>query len=404
MLNLPVYHATNAQKESVEGKRRTAKFVTSLWKAADKKQRGDPAFLCLLTQCGWTNRAEVRGPETTRLWRNRRIAKYLGGTYKSDDDELARRLCKALPRLPLQTARGLLGANTGVTHYRNSFRTATLNLIEHKPEVVRRAFEKASTVNQPAEQKAFVIASAIEGLGTIKVGKTPVSMFNGLTPILACLDPQRRFPIMNQKTRALLARLGFALDADGIRQLVRLIGRGGIGVTDSFVLDAYALFQKFPPLPERRKSTAVAETEYRELGFKSEAESIAKINAKRTTITRTHNALTNRFKIALLGKQRLAPKEYRFDALVEEWKKGRNLLVEAKTVSEGPVGRMQVRQAIGQLFDYRFTYFQNEKKLDMAVLLYKRPSEDVRKLLASLQIESLWFEGKRLTGTIRLSA
>jgi len=42
--------------------------------------------------------------------------------------------------------------------------------------------------------------------------------------------------------------------------------------------------------------------------------------------------------------------------------------------------------------------------MDMAVLLDKRPSETVRKLLASLQIESLWFDGNRLTGTIQLSA
>ena len=242
-------------------------------------------------------------------------------------------------------------------------------------------------------------ASTIEALGKIKSRANRLSPFNALTPALACLDPQRRFPIMNQKTSRLLRQVEKDPTSEGVRELVRLIGTRGIN--DSFVLDAYALFEKFPPVPKRHKS-AIA-TEYRDLGIKSETESIAKINAKRTTITKLHNALTNDFRDMLLWTQRIMPKEHRFDAVLEDWKNGRNLLVEAKTASEGPLGRIQIRQAIGQLFDYRFTYLSG-KKVDVAVLLRRRPSESVLELLASLRIECLWFEGKRLAGTIRLTS
>jgi hypothetical protein len=130
-------------------------------------------------------------------------------------------------------------------------------------------------------------------------------------------------------------------------------------------------------------------------------DSIARISAKRVTITKRHNALTNRFRDVLRWKHRIEPKESRFDALIEDWKKGRDLLVEAKTASEGSLGRTQIRQAIGQLIDYRFTYFHGNK-VDLAVLLAKQPGKDVQELLGSQSIECLWFEGKKLAGTIRL--
>jgi hypothetical protein len=94
-------------------------------------------------------------------------------------------------------------------------------------------------------------------------------------------------------------------------------------------------------------------------------------------------------------------KQAKFDALVIDWKKGRNLLIEAKTNSDGVSGRSQVRQAIGQLYDYRFTYMP-EDDVDLALLLPKQPGDDVKKLLDSLNIKLLWFKGKTLSGTIKL--
>jgi hypothetical protein len=98
----------------------------------------------------------------------------------------------------------------------------------------------------------------------------------------------------------------------------------------------------------------------------------------------------------------LRHKEHQFDALIEGWKNGRHLLIEAKTASAGPGGRSQIRQAIGQLFDYRFTHFKEQQKVDLAVLLLSKPARDVRSLLASLDIQVLWFEDGQVKGSIQL--
>jgi len=77
------------------------------------------------------------------------------------------------------------------------------------------------------------------------------------------------------------------------------------------------------------------------------------------------------------------------------------LLVEAKTSSEGPIGRMQIRQAIGQLFDYRKTYLGSlANKIDLAILLPKQPSNSIIDLLKSIKINVLWFKkrGYHVTG------
>jgi hypothetical protein len=42
------------------------------------------------------------------------------------------------------------------------------------------------------------------------------------------------------------------------------------------------------------------------------------------------------------------------------------------------------------------------KNVDLALLLSKQPNSDVQKLLSSLGIELLWFNGKKLVGTIHL--
>jgi hypothetical protein len=100
--------------------------------------------------------------------------------------------------------------------------------------------------------------------------------------------------------------------------------------------------------------------------------------------------------------RRVTAKEHRFDALVEGWKDGRHLLIEAKTASAGPSGRTQIRQAIGQLFDYRFSHFKDNAKVDLAILIPSKPPQDVRPLLASLDIQVLWFERGSLKGSIQL--
>ncbi len=396
-LRLPIYHRNQDQQRWVASKLRTANLIRSLWSAASPKQRREPAFLCLLVQCGWTNAGGAKGRESTRKWRNRAIANFLKVAYRSDR-QLATDLLSRLPALNSSKALSLLKAHTGITHYYNAFRPATLRFVKQNSEYIEGAFRKVAAAPADRGSKVVRVADLIASLGDIRAAKRRISPFNGLTPTLACLDPQRRFPIMNDRTRSLLRFIGERPNAAGVVALYKLIGRDN-DVRNSFELDAYAFGEKFPRVRARGR-VASASLELRDVGFKSEINSIAKIQATRTTITKLHNKLTNRLNEYLLWRQMTA-KESRFDALVTGYKTGRDLLIEAKTASDGPSGRSQIRQAIGQLYDYRFSFLPGHR-VDLAILLAEKPSIHVQELLASLEIELLWFEGKRLNGTIQL--
>jgi hypothetical protein len=135
------------------------------------------------------------------------------------------------------------------------------------------------------------------------------------------------------------------------------------------------------------------------VGLKSEIDSFAQIATSRRRIRKLHNVLTNRFCNYLIWRYRF--EESQFDGLIQDWKPGRKLLIEAKTASAGVRGRVQVRQAIGQLFDYRHKFFGNEKdSVDLAILLPSEPSLDIRTLLGTLKIHVIWFKGRKLKGSI----
>jgi hypothetical protein len=119
--------------------------------------------------------------------------------------------------------------------------------------------------------------------------------------------------------------------------------------------------------------------------------------ARSVRIRKEHNKLTNRFRKAVFKNVR--PQEKNFDLLIDGWKGNRQLLIEAKTDWKGPAGRMQIRQAIGQLFDYRLQYFAEDlASVDLAVLVPTEPNDEIKNLLDSLRIGVLWFQGRKLCG------
>jgi hypothetical protein len=397
-LGLPSFQHNDKQQQWVASERRTANLIRSLWKGAGEQQRNDPAFLCLLVQCGWTNAGHKSGGESIRLWRNRNIADYLKAPYASDE-QLARSLQAHFRSMSFSKYLSMLGDRTGIALYRNTYRSATLKFLKRHTGKVARAFEQVSTASANVDDKIRRVATLIESLGKISAAGRHVSPFNGLTPALSCLDPQHKFPIMNQRTRRLLRSIGMKADGQGVVALSKLIGPT-YDIKDARELDVYASTEKFPK-PKRHIGNNGSADGFKDVGLKSEINSFAQITAKKTVITKLHNKLINDFRTYLLWRYNIAPKEDRFDALVFDWKKGRDLLIEAKTASEGASGRAQIRQAIGQLYDYRFT-FMATNNVDLAVLLLKEPTAHVKNLLASLGIELLWFKGKGLLGTISL--
>jgi hypothetical protein len=397
-LGLPKFQRNERQKKWVASERKTSNLIQLLWKAAGQGQRGDPAFLCLLVQCGWNTGGRKSGGDSTRRWRNQKIAEYLNVHYVSDE-QLAQDLHSQFKSLgSSRKCFSIVRERTGIALYYKPYYPATLEFIKQHSGAIALAFKRVSVRSADVFGKVRRVATLIESLGEFDAAGKTVSPFKGLTPSLSCLDPQRRFPIMNKRTSSLLRGIKKNADMEGAVALAKLIGPD-YDIKDARELDVYANTEKFPKLKAHVPVGGFADG-FKNIGLKSEINSLAQIAAKKTTIKKLHNELINHLNEYLLWHQ-VTAKESRFDALVVGWRKGRDLLIEAKTASDGPSGRAQIRQAIGQLYDYRFT-FMPKKNVDLAVLLPRQPSPHVKNLLSSLGIEVLWFKGKVLTGTIQL--
>lgn len=222
-LALPKYQRSKRQLDWVASERRTANLIQSLWNAAGRTQRNDPAFLCLLVQCGWNTGGRKNGGNSTRRWRNHKMAEYLTVPYGSDQ-QLAQDLRSHFRSLSLSRCLSIVQEKTGITRYYTAYHPATRKFVKRHSKDIALAFRQVSSRSADVYNKIRTVATLIEPLGEISAGGHHISAFNGLTPVLSCLDPQRRFPIMNKLTRALLKRIDKKADEEGAVALSKLIG------------------------------------------------------------------------------------------------------------------------------------------------------------------------------------
>jgi hypothetical protein len=386
--------------EGIHRNEATARAVRLFWDSASIQERADSDFLTLLVRLGWCNVAP--GGEyspTTKRWRDSCVGEYLGA-----DAEGMALLTAALQRWPKMDRLRLqkvFDSDTGIASYYTAFRPATLESIQCQGSTIARIFRIVGKDHEDWHRK---IARAMDRIATLPSVSTPrggkTSMLNAISPALACLDPQRRFPIINQVTEALLRSVGAQRDASGAIILAEMIGQNGIKT--NLDLDIYSQCYKFPALRKHGRPVSHPRTrDSRIVGLKSEEEGFAEISRQRRRIKKLHNQLTNRFRALAIGRFPL--EESDFDLLIPKWNKRRDLLIEAKTAWAGSGGRLQVRQAIGQLFDYRKTYFgDHASDVDLAVLLPQEPAKDIVDLLRSLDIHCLWLSGDKVTGTLNL--
>lgn len=395
---MPIFKNTVDQRKWVKHEKGTAKFVRVFWKTSSEKQKRDPEFLCFLVKCGWCNTFHEQYSDATREWRNNILAKYLGIEY-DNINKLAKNVNKFWPRIDEKKAKKLLESYTGITNYYKAFRPRVEKFIKKYSEQTKLIFDTVSSKSMDSSlkiRKVFQIIDKIPMIKTPTGGKT--SLVNALSPTLMCLDPHLKFPIMNMRTQKLLHCIDKDQNAEGAMALAGLIG--GYGIKNSFQLDVYSQTVRFPKY-KRSARVSVKRPQMRNIGLKSEYESYAIIHKQRKRIKKLHNKLINKFQKHLLWRQKI--QESKFDALLPNWRPGRNLLIEAKTSSSGTSGRHQIREAIGQLFDYRKTFFPEEvNKVDLTILLPTKPSQEIMELLKSIKIHLLWFQKDELKGTIRI--
>lgn len=395
MHKLPFFNPNGGQRQWINDERQTARLIQLLWRHASTADRKNSAFVTLLIRCSWVNGGQ---PEACRKWRNKHLARWLGLAPDAQDGVIVSKLRGRLNLSPRE-ANWLVHTPSGITAYYKAQRPVFLKQVVTHARTIRKAFALVSTSRQDVEQKIEEVGSLIFNLPKFRTpNKGFTSMMNGLAPVLACLDPQRRFPIMNARTQRLLSVLGKDADVLGALSLFRLIGK--FGIEDSLYLDVYASTDVKKLKPARRGGV-VHIREPKTVGLKAEESAVANYAKRKGVIRKRHSALVNAFLRAVEWKH--APKESEYDLLIEGWKPGRWLLIEAKTETAGVGGRSQLRQAIGQLFDYRWRSFrENMKKVDLALLTPSKPDKDVLALLRKLEINALWLANKKLMGTIDL--
>jgi hypothetical protein len=202
-------------------------------------QRREGKFLVFMVQLGWTNMRRGRSEESTRRSRNRTVAEYLGTDYHSDE-QLTTELVSVFPRLNKNTLRHLLQSVTGISDYYCPWRSATKKFIRSRKKRLVALFEAADRHLSHDKKVSAVITGLFEA-GKIDTGRVKITALAGLTPTLACLDPQRVIPIINSRTRPLLRELNVESDPTGILQLSKLPRDRSVRIKNSLELDVYTV-------------------------------------------------------------------------------------------------------------------------------------------------------------------
>ncbi len=306
----------------------------------------------------------------------------------------------ALPKSVHQTA----ARPTGIVNFYGPYRKSSKAWCRRNVTVLREIIQDAAQL-QANDQKRLALAAKIDGLPRIPSpsSRSNARPGNALTPLVACLDPLHRFPIVNGRkaVQALLGELGLRgrnLE-EQVRGVTGLIGR--FGIADAHVLDALAnevtkvahrinTPAKSPTKNAAKKPAPHAGSELPDYDV-SERQHLQEAGTHR--YRNRHNKMTTALK-QLMSEYKLTQgtnPDCRWDVLIERYETtGRDLLLEVK-----PDGtKAAIRIAIGQLLDYR-RFVPRPAATDIAVVTIGRPDDLYRQLLLDLQISAIWFADEK---------
>jgi hypothetical protein len=344
-----------------------------------------------LLQLTWINVS--KGHPTKGHWKKLKVPAlaHLFNKKGSVSDDLESTLAKMQLSPPIvQAAVKETGFVNAYSAYRNSLRGWCSANIKQ----LRAILADAENL-KPNDKGRFDLASKIEQLPPVPTpsGKHKMVAANLITPLVACLDPKNKFPIINGEkgvTRR-LAKLNLVNRDlnDQVRGFIGLVGQ--FGIADAFAVDTMTEDQI-----EKIKKRAVKPYKATGGGDKGstlhefdEAERKAVQESRTVTYKQRHNKMTNRLKELLQGLTLTQGNNlnYRYDVLAKDYdRKGRNLLIEVKPGTN----KGSIRIAIGQLLDYR-RFLPHQAGTDLAILTISRPPQDYIEFLQDLQITALWF-------------
>ena len=282
---------------------------------------------------------------------------------------------------------------TGFVNAYRAYRNSLKKWCVKNESGLRSILNSASSLGAN-DQERFDLASRIMQLPTVSTParKRHMAASNLLTPLVACLDPKMRFPIINgeEGVNRRLVKLGLVNHSlvDQVRGFINLIGQ--FGLVDAFAIDTMT-DAKIDQISLQRKSVNLNPiTAGRAiLPALDESEREALQEAATVTYRNRHNKMTNRIRELLASRKLYAGTDpvCRYDVLISNYDgNGRDLLIEAKPDAD----KGSLRIAIGQLLDYR-RFLPNPAATDLAILTILSPPDSYVELIQDLQITPLWF-------------
>lgn len=280
--------------------------------------------------------------------------------------------------------------DTGMVNFRPTWRNSSRKWCQQNRDDLRNIISAASKL--PANDQARInLAAHIDSLPPVDSPnhKAKVSAGVLLTPLIACLDPKSRFPILNgrEAINSLLRKLHLAHSnlADRAKGLIGIIGQ-----KDAFMLDVMSedVINRVPLLKRLSKKTAPQKIHESPLRNYDEEERKAVLASKTATYRMRHNKMTtglNRIFSSFSPTTETSPAG-RCDAIIKEYDGSRDLLIEAKPDAD----KGSIRIAIGQLFDY-VRHRTRQPATDLVVLTIPSPAPDYIDLLNDLGITAIWF-------------
>jgi hypothetical protein len=280
--------------------------------------------------------------------------------------------------------------DTGMVNFRPTWRNSSRKWCQQNRDDLRNIISAASKL--PANDQARInLAARIDSLPPVDSPnhKAKVAVGVLLTPLIACLDPKSRFPILNgrEAVNSLLRKLHLEHSnlADRAKGLIGIIGQ-----KDAFMLDVMSedVINRVPLLKHLSKKTTPQQIHESPLRNYDVEERSAVLASKTATYRTRHNRMTtalNRIFASFNPTTETSPAG-RCDAIIKDYDGSRDLLIEAKPDAD----KGSIRIAIGQLFDYA-RHRTRQPATDLVVLTIPSPAPDYIDLLNDLGITAIWF-------------
>ena len=286
----------------------------------------------------------------------------------------------------------------GFVNFYNAYRNSCRNWLRPRTKEIYEIFNRAYALKNDETAKA--IYAQIADLGGVGGGRGDLPPENLLTPVIACLDPRKRCPVINGRDEVQDKLKAIGVEKydlpDQFGALVNLIHQGGI--TDAFMLDIITP-EQLADVPRSTKSKKIhvkLSAKERQLEEKDENDVEVLRKASLSSYVKVHNSMTNRLRSCCKSSGKEVHDWYTrdccFDALIKNYDgEGRDLLIEAKSSTDVAFCRM----AVGQLLDYR-RLLPGSVTTDLAILLPEAPGKHVRDFLGNTGIKALWFIGDKI--------